>query len=197
MGRRKRYDRDVVLEKAMRLFWEQGFHATSTRDLTEAMGINVYSLYAEFESKDGLYEAALERYGREVVTGHFGRMEAEGAGLEDIRGVLRFFGSAAREDNPRLGCLLTNAITELAPSPAESHAAGKVYVERLRGAFRHALKGAVEIGELTDRTPIEPLAGFLSVTLLGVFVMLRAGDDWQLMRDTTEQALERVESFLP
>lgn len=197
MGRRKRYDRDEVLEKAMRLFWDRGFHATSTRDLTDAMGINVYSLYAEFDSKEALYEAAIQRYDRGVVTGHFGRLEGEDAGLADIQGVLRFFGSAAREENPMLGCLITNTITELAPNPDAGREAGISYVDRLRSAFRHALERSVAAGELTDCTPIESLASFLAVTLLGVFVMLRAGDDWQIMRDTTEQALARVESFRP
>ena len=86
MGRSKSYDRDEVTDRAMRLFWAQGFHATSTRELTDAMGVNAYSLYAEFGSKEALYEAALERYEALVVTGHFGKLEADAGSLDDVRG---------------------------------------------------------------------------------------------------------------
>lgn len=195
MGRRKSYDRDEVLQKATRLFWERGFHATSTRELTETMGVNVYSLYAEFGSKEGLYEAALRHYDDTVVTGHFLRLEAPGAGLDAVRAVLRFFGSAAREDTPRLGCLITNAVTELAPNEASSQRSGARYIERLSGAFEHALGNAVAAGALRPGTPVTDLARFLTVTLLGVFVLLRAGADHRVMLDTTEQALARVEGF--
>ena len=51
----------------MELFWQRGFHATSTKALADHMGINVYSLFAEFDSKQGLFETALALYDREVV----------------------------------------------------------------------------------------------------------------------------------
>ena len=59
MGRAKTYERTDVTRKAMELFWRFGYEATSTKALAKHMGINVYSLFAEFESKQGLYEAAL------------------------------------------------------------------------------------------------------------------------------------------
>jgi TetR/AcrR family transcriptional regulator, transcriptional repressor for nem operon len=195
MGRRKSYDRDEVLERAMRLFWQQGFHATSTRELAQAMGVNVYSLYAEFESKEGLYRAALARYGETVVAGHFARMEAEGAGLADIHGVLGYFAGAARQDNPMLGCLSTNALVEAAPAGPASRETGGLYVGRLRAAFAHALTGAVAAGELVEDTPIDALASALAVTMLGVFVMLRAGGDADMVDATAAQALARVQAF--
>ena len=40
MARTKCFDRDAVLDRAMELFWEQGFEATSVQELVEATGIN-------------------------------------------------------------------------------------------------------------------------------------------------------------
>jgi len=64
-GRPRSFDRDAALERAMQVFWRQGYEATSVSDLTRAMGINPPSLYAAFGDKEQLYLAALERYEQE------------------------------------------------------------------------------------------------------------------------------------
>ena len=111
--------------------------------------------------------------------------------------MLRFFGTAARDSNPMLGCLSTNAITELAPNEADSKQRAARYTERLIGALAKALRGAVDAGELRADTPVAELADFLAVALVGVFVMLRAGVDWRVMHASMEQALARVQGFVP
>ncbi|MEO1713875.1 MAG: helix-turn-helix domain-containing protein, partial [Bacteroidota bacterium] len=40
MPRTKQFDEAAVLTKAMHLFWEKGYHATSVSDLVQALGIN-------------------------------------------------------------------------------------------------------------------------------------------------------------
>ncbi|MFT6146569.1 MAG: TetR/AcrR family transcriptional repressor of nem operon [Myxococcota bacterium] len=196
MGRRKTYDRVHVLDRATDLFWQRGFHATSVRELADAMGINIYSLYAEFGSKEALYEAALQRYDDTVVSGHFGRLESAEAGLRAVRDVAHFFGDAAVGGNPLLGCLMCNAITEQAPTDVRSREVGASYSRRITSAFENALGNAVAVGELRADAPVSPLAHFLTVALLGVFVALRGGADPELMRDAANQALARVESFV-
>ena len=61
-GRPLSFDREVVLERAMRMFWQQGYETTSVGDLTSAMGITAPSLYTAFGDKEGLYRETLERY---------------------------------------------------------------------------------------------------------------------------------------
>ncbi|STQ90778.1 TetR/AcrR family transcriptional regulator [Iodobacter fluviatilis] len=61
-GRPRAFDRALALDKALRLFWAQGYEGTSMSDLTSALGINAPSLYAAFESKPALYSEALELY---------------------------------------------------------------------------------------------------------------------------------------
>ena len=62
MARSKQFNTEEVLEKAIRLFWKQGFHATSMEDLVSMLGINRASMYNTFGSKQALFEQAVEMY---------------------------------------------------------------------------------------------------------------------------------------
>jgi TetR/AcrR family transcriptional regulator, transcriptional repressor for nem operon len=194
MGRPKTYDRDEITERAMRLFWERGFHGTSTRDLTEAMGVNPYSLYAEFGSKEALYSAGVERYERDVVTRNFGRLEGPGATLDDVRQVLGFFGDAGQRAASARGCLMCNAGVERAPSVEASQASTARFVRRLTAAFENALRNAAAAGCLAPGSPIEALAAGFVTHLMGVFVLMRARADAATLRAAADDALARLDA---
>lgn len=54
------YDRQQVLEVAVRLFNEQGYDATSVADLAQRLGLTKSALYHHFDSKEQLLAIALE-----------------------------------------------------------------------------------------------------------------------------------------
>jgi AcrR family transcriptional regulator len=61
-GRPREFDPDEALDKALHVFWRQGYEGASLTDLTEAMGISRPSLYAAFGNKEDLFRRALDRY---------------------------------------------------------------------------------------------------------------------------------------
>ena len=79
MARPREYDRDEVLEKAMRVFWAKGYACTSVQDLVTAMGINRGSLYAEFGDKEGLHFAALGRFFDNEIAPQFAALDGPGS----------------------------------------------------------------------------------------------------------------------
>lgn len=62
----KQFDQTDVLERAMTVFWQRGYEATSIRDLTEATGLGRGSLYGAFGDKEGLFLAVLEHYEQSI-----------------------------------------------------------------------------------------------------------------------------------
>ena len=58
----KQFDQNEVLDRAMMLFWSQGYEATSIDQLVEATGINRGSLYSTFNDKNGIFLAVIDRY---------------------------------------------------------------------------------------------------------------------------------------
>ncbi|MGN9842557.1 TetR/AcrR family transcriptional regulator [Nonomuraea sp. H19] len=62
MGRSRTFDVDERLDRALEVFWRQGYEGTALSDLTTAMGINRPSLYAAYGNKEALFRQALDRY---------------------------------------------------------------------------------------------------------------------------------------
>ena len=61
MPRNKTYNEEDVVEKALNVFWQNGYESTSMQMLEKAMGINKFSIYSSFESKHGLFLECLKQ----------------------------------------------------------------------------------------------------------------------------------------
>ncbi|MFZ9629292.1 MAG: TetR/AcrR family transcriptional regulator [Ilumatobacteraceae bacterium] len=55
--------REQILDVAVRVFAQHGFHSTSMNDVAEAVGVTKPVLYQHFDSKQQLYQALLEEAG--------------------------------------------------------------------------------------------------------------------------------------
>ena len=141
------------------------------------MGINVYSLFAELDSKQGLFETALALYDREVVANSFGALEAPGAGLREVVEVIEFFARWAGGPGAERGCLLCDTATERAPSDPSSKGFAEAYIERIQGAICQALENAKANGELRPEVSCGDQGRLLTSMLLGFCVLTRAGVD--------------------
>jgi AcrR family transcriptional regulator len=62
MGRPRSFDLNRALDRALYVFWRNGYEGTSLSELTKAMGISRPSLYAAFGDKGALFRKVLERY---------------------------------------------------------------------------------------------------------------------------------------
>jgi AcrR family transcriptional regulator len=163
MGRPKGYDRDDVLENALLLFWRKGFEGAHLQELVEVTGLNRFSLYKEFGSKEGLFDAAMSRYMEQL-----GRLaaclDAEPLGVENIR---RYF-HALVDYRFRHGCFLVNTLSE-------KHVVGPAIYGKVRSfvrdggkLFEKNLEASQGRDQLSVDTDIHALARFLVIHELGL-----------------------------
>ena len=174
MGRTKQYDRIELLDRAVELFRRQGYNGTSTAELVEELGVNRKSMDAEFGSKQGLFEAALERYGEHHLSRVLAPIEAADAGPDQIRQAFASYATPSEGWFFGRGCLLCNTAVErgaLDPASGEHVAA---YLERLTRAFRLALENGQRSGQVVASADIEELASFFTTALIGVAACIRA-----------------------
>lgn len=174
MSRTKQYDREDLLDLAVELFRRQGFNGTSTAELVKELGVNRKTMYAEFGSKQGLFEAALERYSQKHLSTVLAPIERPDAGVDAIRQAFKRYAAASEGWARGRGCLLCNTAVERGPLDPGSRRYVTAYFERLTRDFRAALENARRTGELDADADLDDLASFFTTALIGVAACIRA-----------------------
>jgi len=84
--------KDQILDVALRVFAERGFHETSMNDVAEAAGITKPVVYQHFASKSALFLAIIDEVGRELITSVTSASSSQGDGRTKTElGVIAFF----------------------------------------------------------------------------------------------------------
>ncbi|MBJ7338211.1 TetR/AcrR family transcriptional regulator [Mycolicibacterium sp.] len=193
----RQFDTDRVVEKAMNLFWERGYEATSMQDLTEALGVGRGSLYAAFGSKDGLYRAALAHYLGLMASAMLHTLEGGGDVRTTVRNALLGRLTSAAEDPARRGCMLVNAVCERLPGDEHTHQTVFEVTSANRDALERALAEAVVRGEITPAFDPRSLAAFLVACLTGLLVSSKIDADLASLTRTVDIALSTLDGRSP
>ncbi|MGB5734915.1 MAG: TetR family transcriptional regulator [Thiohalocapsa sp.] len=195
MARHAEFDRDQVLESAMRAFWERGYCATSVADLTQRTQLKPGSLYAAFASKQGLFLAVLERYAAASLR----RVnETLRRGHSPLHGIRLFFdelGERLPEATAGGSCLLVNTMVELARHDDLVQRQVAAHLGAIEQRFLQALQAARDCGELAAQHDIQALAAFLMSSIWGIRVLATSGANGERIRSVTAQVSGYLEQL--
>jgi TetR/AcrR family transcriptional repressor of nem operon len=170
----KRYNREEVLDRAIELFRRQGYSATGTAELVDELGVNRKSMYAEFGSKQELFEAALDRYSEINLSRVLAPIEASDANAQSIRDAFLGYASASETKFRGLGCLMANTAVERAALDPGSAKYVDAYLDRLTKGFRNALENALSDGDVNAEADLDDLAAHFVNSVVGISALLRA-----------------------
>jgi TetR/AcrR family transcriptional repressor of nem operon len=189
MARPKEFDRDEALHKAMEVFWSRGYGAASIQDLVEHMGINRQSLYDTFGDKHALYLQALDRYQEVESRKLFELMERPGSVKKAFRQLFNGVIKGSLCDEGRRGCLMNNAMSELAgrcQATAEKTRRNMAAVEE---AFYRALLRGKKEGELKGVREPRAVARFLYNSFQGLVLTAKSTRDRKALEDVVKVTL--------
>lgn len=193
MARPATYDREEVLGRATAVFWERGYADTSINQLVQATRLQPGSLYAAFESKEGLFLAVLDHYAAQSLA----RLrEHLSAAADPLSGVRSFFDGLARADRAAAirGCLLVNTAIEVGRQDSRIRSRVRDHLAAIEGCLRDALQQARDNGDLApDKSPAD-LAGFLMATIWGLRVLGATGVDPRAAQRVVRQAFTLLDA---
>ena len=174
-GRPRAYQPEVALGKALDLFREGGFAATSLDELSAATGMNRPSLYGAFGDKRELYIKSYQRYradARAAMTDIFRDEMPIRKRLQRIYAVaLDIYLSG--ETGPR-GCFTVMTAASEAVSDPDIRAMVLEGLSELDKAFAACFRLAKEKGELPETADPVVLAQLASATIHTIAIRARA-----------------------
>ncbi|TWF52962.1 TetR/AcrR family transcriptional regulator [Neorhizobium alkalisoli] len=189
-GRPREFDMDEALDRAIVVFTERGYHATSISDLGPAMGLTAGSLYKAFKDKKAIFLAAFDRYklvrnaalAEAISTGRTGR--------ERIRLALRHYADSAHGDDGRRGCLVVGAAVELSLFDAETDERVRLSQSRLEAFFEGIIRQGQADGSVGGHIDPEATARLLYAVVQGLRIAGKAGQDQARAMAIAEAALK-------
>lgn len=187
MARKKEYIEEEVIEKAMNLFWQNGYETTSVRMLEKEMGINQFSMYSSFGSKQGVFLESIKCY-KKKLSGILSKLEESSKGAEAIKQFFYDFLEISSESKQKRGCLLVNTATELGED-GDKQILSEIweFVEKRKALFIAKLKSD---SSKSDQT-ISRQVNYLLIAQQGLAVASKFYDQQQL-EDFIETTFEKL-----
>lgn len=183
MPRQREFDADNVVARATDLFWKHGYEGTSVQDLVEATGVSRAGLYAVFGNKEGLFNAAIDRY----MSGGVGRMILDAPPDEPVARLLRrvfdqIVEQGATNARPR-GCMITNTAVELAEERGPASAKVVANMMEIEADLYSRIRRGQARGEIARDTDARAAARFVLNNMHGLRVMAKLFPQRETLQD--------------
>ncbi|MER6443308.1 TetR/AcrR family transcriptional regulator [Streptomyces sp. NPDC001185] len=188
IGRPRTFDAEAALERAMMVFWAQGYEGASLADLTEAMGISRKSLYAAYGNKEDLFRKALQRY--EEGPGGYATEALEAPTAREA--AVAFLAGAARATTmPALpaGCLGVQGALATGETGRVAHDALTEWRAHGQALLRERFQLAVREGDLPAEADPERIARYVMTIANGLAVQAAGGASCEDLQEVADAAM--------
>lgn len=170
MPRPRTISREHSLDRAITVFWNHGYRATTMEMLADALGVAKPSVYAIFGSKKQLFRDALARY-HEMFMARLSNDLEKGSSLRDGLNKLMCELMAPSKAGTRRGCLASNMAMEMAVLDSDIEVLVNEFFQDMHGLLTRAIRHGQETGEIRKDRPAAELAQFLLSSVEGVRVL--------------------------
>ncbi|TYB80106.1 TetR/AcrR family transcriptional regulator [Bizionia gelidisalsuginis] len=176
MARKKQYIEEEVIEKAMHLFWRNGYEATSVRMLEKEMGINQFSIYSSFKNKQGVFLESIKYYKKEINSIK-DTLRRSNNGITGIKQYFYNFLDFSTEGTLCKGCLVTNSVNEIKDA---ADLEVMIVLKQFASEIRDLFVSNLEQDDQRATIEIEKQADFLMNSILGLSIASKVFNKNQL-----------------
>lgn len=195
-GRPRSFDRTEALDRALMVFWRNGFEATSMNDLIEAMGINSPSIYAAFGSKEALFTEAVQRYNAAYGDGLLQALKSAPTAASGIEAMFEAAVELFTHPDTPGGCFVVNSVASNAPNGLETEQTLKRLRRERSEQIAERLTEDVRGDRLRDDTPVQELSDLYAAILHGLAQAARDGLGKERLRKLSEHSRNLISPWM-
>ena len=189
MGRTKIFVETAALEKAMRLFWRQGYANTSIKQLLTEMEMLNGSFYHSFKDKKTVFIKSLEHYNQAIA---YKRQAALMSHDDFSQGIRAFFAESFKtlESNKEPnGCLIMNSMVAETLCDEEIKICLGKYYELSVQLLTDRIQRSVDLKHTSTDIPAKQLAYILLTYIQGLFGISKTDVGIKQLKIQTEEFL--------
>jgi len=168
MSRTALYNRHDALERALQLFWQKGFHATSLKDIEQALDMRPGSIYAAFGNKEGLFQESLEYYARLGLTEIERVLSHHDTPLLGLAAYVRQLGGIRDKALPSRACMLVKSLLELGAREQTALTKVEMLLSGMETRFIECFREAQNVGEMDRQFDPVRLGRRLQAEVMGL-----------------------------
>ncbi len=166
----KPVNHELLIKKAVPIFWENGYRAVSYQDLAEGMGISKSFLYNQW-GKEQLLLDSIDSYLSETIDPVFDFIEHSEKGVQAIREVYHEVANSNFQDDP-CTCMLMNIALELKQEVENLTPVYEQFLKNMRHSYSAALHRTYKDGGIKDRNKIPDYVEMLVGLMFGLNLIL-------------------------
>jgi len=195
-GRKRAFDKEVALDAAMRVFWNNGYAGTSITQLSSVLGINAPSLYSAFGNKENLFRDVLSHYFNQYAASSYLHLTEDNQASFEVR-LTSYFGSLINlftsEETPK-GCLLVKSVNEAGSVAFPEAVSGFLQqqgaeIQDLMVAF---IESNLSINNTDNGEQSAIIVNYISTVSHGIAVQARAGQSVQSLHSVAEFTVQSL-----
>lgn len=188
-GRPKCFDEQWALQKAMLLFWEFGYEATSISDLTQSLNITAPSLYRTFGDKSQLFQKCLDYYLKHEACSIQHIFQHAKTAKIAIELYLHEVVKRLIQDNKPTGCMLVVATMNCSEENQQLQQQLQQKRHAIKLNIQQRLAQGIEQGDLAPQTDLVTMTNFYSTILQGLTIQARDGFTRQQLEQVVQYAM--------
>ncbi len=191
MGRQQRHDRTETIEKAMTLFWRNGYSGTSMRDLEDCLDMRPGSIYANFGNKEHLYMETLDHYADQNFTLFQQYMENEDS---FISGLGRFIAQLIFSLENPCTCMLAKTLADDRQDTKQLREKAVIMLSSFEDSLVAEIDKAKANGEFNVNCNARALARYIQMQILGLRFYAGLQKSRSPLNDLLNDTLESIKN---
>jgi AcrR family transcriptional regulator len=196
-GRPREFDRQEALQRAMELFWAQGYEGTTLAELQKVMGgITAPSFYAAFGSKEALFREVVDLYKETEGAPIVQALLTGGTARSSVEGMLRAaVANVCGRHTPR-GCLMVLGGITCAPANKGVEDFLREQRAHRQTVIRQRLRRGVAEGDAPPGLDLRAAASFYATVIDGMVIQARDGASRKTLEGVVDAAMTAWDSLV-